>query len=153
MIISNDITNIFGEDRKLFADTVARYLLQKDAIAVMKHGEKIALDNGISVLLIETDGAEPLNKQLLEAHRIFNDLHYTLQGKDCISYKPVADCSNIHTAYVAEGDYILFNEFPVEKITVDEATFCFIPNSLAHMALYENHGPVRKLVFKIPAQD
>jgi YhcH/YjgK/YiaL family protein len=151
MKVSKHLEDIFSEGQKQFANTVTQYLLETEKIAAMKHGEKAMLENGITVVAIQAEsGAQ--NKNLLEAHKVFNDLHYTLQGKDTISYKQVADCTQINKEYVDDGDYILYDEAPVETVSVEENTFCFIPNNLAHMALYENTGAVRKLVFKIPAQ-
>lgn len=151
MTVSKHIDDIFSEGKQHFANTITQFLLETEKIAAMKHAEKAVLENGVTVVAIQAEsGAQ--NKNLLEAHKIFNDLHYPLSGKDTISYKPVLNCTNINKEYVDDGDYILYDETPDAIITVEENTFCFIPNDLAHMALYESTGLVRKLVFKIPAQ-
>ncbi len=150
MIVSKHIDDIFCEGRKHFANTITEFLLEKEKISGMKHAEKAVLDNGVTVIAIQAEsGAQ--NKNLLEAHKVFNDLHFTINGKDTISYKPVAGCAKVNKEYVDDGDYVLYDEEPINMVTVEENTFCFIPNELAHMALYENTGMVRKLVFKIPA--
>lgn len=151
MIVSKCIDDIFSESKKHFTFTVARFLLETEKIVALKHGEKVVLENGVTVVAIQAESGAS-NKNLLEAHRVFNDLHYIISGKDTISYKPVAGCTSINKEYVDDGDYILYDEVPEDMVTVEKNTFCFIPNNLAHMALYESTGLVRKLVFKIPAQ-
>lgn len=151
MIISAHPETIFSKpDQKEILETIQTFLATNKDFLLYKHGDKKNLDNGICVIyLCMQSGAK--NKALLEAHRKLCDVHYTLTGTDSIAWKLVTDCSHINTNYVEEGDYLLYDELPVEIEKVLPGEFCFIPNDLAHMAAYEDHGVVSKLVFKIPA--
>ena len=132
-------------------DIVAAFVSEKVNWNEVKHGDKKKLAENMTVVFIDAKGSNEF-ENVLEAHRKFYDLHYTIEGNDVIVSKKLSDCSNIKSAYNEEADYILFNEEPVASINVPEGTFCLIPPADAHMALYGECGPVKKIVFKIPVQ-
>lgn len=149
MYLANDIGSFSGELTKAQIDIVSSFLSSVINWNEVTHGEKKKLDENISVVFLAAEGTEQW-KNVLEAHRKFYDLHCSVEGIDCIVSKPVNDCRHIRSAYNEEGDYILFDETPVESLNVPAGAYCLIPATDAHMALYGNIGFVRKLVFKIP---
>lgn len=151
MYLANNIGSFSGELTTAQMEIVSSFLSSPVNWNEVTHGEKKKLDDNISVVFLAAEGTEQW-KNVLEAHRKFYDLHCTAEGNDCIVSKPVNDCGNIRTAYNEEGDYILFDEAPVESIEVPAGNYCLIPPADAHMALYGHCGFVRKLVFKIPVR-
>lgn len=128
---------------------VSAYLIDPSNWKQSKHGDKKILTENISVVFIAALCNED-NKNLLEAHRKFYDLHCTLEGNDTIAAKPLSLCKHVKRAYSEDGDYILFNEAPYETKVLPSGFFCLIPPADAHMALYGKGGFVKKIVFKIP---
>ncbi|MEO7487475.1 MAG: YhcH/YjgK/YiaL family protein [Ferruginibacter sp.] len=152
MIVSKNLSEIFTseKDQELVA-SINSYISENAEVEHFKYGQKETMANGISVVVIQAEsGAQ--NKNLLEAHRKFCDLHYTIKGNDIIASKPISGCININKEYVEDVDYVLFDETPTNKVIVSEGSFCLIPNEFAHMASYDSHGMVSKLVFKIPVK-
>lgn len=131
-------------------DTINTFLLSGEA-SQMNHGEKHELNHGITVVCLDIEAATD-NLNVLEAHRRYYDLHHTISGSDNVAFEPVTNCTLIKTAYQEEGDYILFEQEPANRVAVDAGYFCMIGPETAHMALYPPTGLVRKLVFKIPCQ-
>lgn len=148
---SGQLNNFLNELTKQQVSAVADFLAAPAGWPGIKHGDKIKLAENISVVFIDAKGSYDY-KNVLEAHRKFYDLHYTVEGIDVIVSKPISMCSNIKAAYNDDGDYILFNEQPGETIDVPAGSFCLIPPADAHMALYGECGLVKKIVFKIPVQ-
>jgi YhcH/YjgK/YiaL family protein len=113
------------------------------------HGEKLKTAAGIAVVFLNATGSNDW-ENILEAHQKFYDLHYCIEGQDCIVSKPVKNCTHTREDYNELLDYSLYNEVPEEKALVQAGNFCLIPPADAHMALYGDCGLVKKLVFKIP---
>lgn len=128
---------------------IAAFLDLLPAKENMKHGEKILLDEGMSVVFIEAAGSSE-NENILEAHRRFFDLHHTLSGNDTVVWKRMEECTNITSPYNEDADYLLVNEQPSGELLIEPGAFCLIAPGYAHMALYGNCGHVKKVVFKIP---
>lgn len=114
-------------------------------------GEKRNLQNEITVAYISANGADD-NRNILEAHRKYADLHFTITGTDLIAFKSIVECKKVCQPYNDEADYVLYNELPVMIYKIKQNLFCFIPPEYAHMALYGNCGKVEKLIFKIPVK-
>ncbi|MDX1718636.1 MAG: YhcH/YjgK/YiaL family protein [Salegentibacter mishustinae] len=151
MIVSNDLKEIFPQiEDKENIQIIDNFIDSSLKIIDIKHGEKKVLSNGISVIFLKTESGTE-NKDILEAHKKLYDIHYTIKGTDTIVYKAVKDCNSISKNYEEEGDYILYKEKPEKSLEVAAGSFCMIPNLYAHAAVYEKKGPVRKLVFKVPA--
>lgn len=123
--------------------------LRSSGYASLVSGEKRKLSNDLSVVYISKKGDDE-NKNILELHRKYADLHYTISGTDRIAFKPVSECKTIRKPYIDEEDYMLFSEMPATVYEIETDSFCFISPEFAHMALYGNCGAVEKLVFKIP---
>lgn len=151
MIVTDKLADIFQrEEDTAIIKTIEEYLAAKPGLTGFNPGVKEMLTNDIAVIAIQAESGAT-NKNILEAHKKFCDLHFTLKGSDTIAFKPVDDCTQINKSYNDEADYLLYDEIPVNTVEVPPGSFCFIPNEFAHMALYQHLGTVSKLVFKIPA--
>lgn len=152
MIVANNLKVIFDAENEMdIVEAIQKYIAQKGDFAKGKHGDKDSLPHGISAIFLNGSGGVQ-NSNLLEAHRKYSDLHFTIKGIDTIAFKQIEECTAISKDYTEDGDYLLYAETPTDSIEVTAGNFCFIPNQFAHMALYENRGLVTKLVFKIPVQ-
>jgi beta-galactosidase beta subunit len=150
MILSRNLNDLLPHVKNPgHIQAIKDYLAAGVDIEKSKHGDKTTVTGDVTVVFLSAEGTGD-NMNLLEAHRKFMDLHCTLQGTDVIAYKPVADCGVVQKAYDEAGDYILFTDTPGKQLQVEPGSYCLIPTSFAHMALYGKCGPVKKLVFKIP---
>lgn len=95
--------------------------------------------------------SDSFDKSVLEAHKTFMDIHITLDGIDVIAYANLDDEATVFKAYDDVNDYLLANSNQIKIITVPKGYFCIIPNNFAHMALYEGHLNIKKVVVKLPA--
>jgi biofilm protein TabA len=134
-------------ENKVHFESIKQFLLNFDK-QLFVNGQKIFITEDLSVAFIEKECLQD-DEPLLEAHRNYVDLHHVLSGRDLIWLKEVSRCKNIKKEYDGQHDYILYNELPDNKITLQDEEFCLIDTDTAHMALKGN-GIVRKMVFKIP---
>lgn len=93
---------------------------------------------------------DTFDASILEAHKTLMDIHITLDGTDVIAYADLENESKIHKVYDDVNDYLLARSSQIKIITVPKGYFCIVPNNFAHMALYEGHSNVKKVVVKIP---
>ncbi|MDT0677455.1 YhcH/YjgK/YiaL family protein [Autumnicola musiva] len=149
MKVSTDLKVILPKHGDIETINAIQDYIRNKKYLEIEAGHKAIISNGISVIKLHKDsGAQ--NKEILEAHKKFYDIHYTIEGEDTIAYKDVKDCNSVVENYNEEGDYILYSEKSENLLEVNSGQFCIIPNSYAHAALYEDRGYVRKLVFKVP---
>ena len=78
------------------------------------------------------------------------DVHITLEGIDVIAYADLENETKLFKTYDKINDYSLSTSNKIKKLNIPQGYFCIIPNNFAHMALYEGHSRVRKIVVKIP---
>jgi YhcH/YjgK/YiaL family protein len=105
----------------------------------------------VLVPIISEAVADTFDKSVLEAHKTFMDIHITLDGVDVIAYADLEHEATIFKAYEEVKDYLFVNSNQIKIITVPKGYFCIIPNNFAHMALYDGHARVKKVVVKMPA--
>lgn len=127
---------------------IARQILDfLESTDLSKLNKKVNITDSLVAIPIRGDKSND-KSNILEAHRIWSDIHYTISGKDKIIYKPVDQCLNIFKEYLTDEDYVLFNESEVDSLTLCEGLFCVIDPSMAHNALIGEKGSVYKIVFK-----
>ncbi|MFN3754480.1 YhcH/YjgK/YiaL family protein [Flavobacterium sp.] len=95
--------------------------------------------------------SETFDPSVLEAHKTLMDIHITLEGTDVIAYADLESETTSFKAYDEVNDYLLAQSDAIKTISVPEGYFCIIPNNFAHMALYEGHANVKKVVVKMNA--
>jgi len=90
--------------------------------------------------------------KVLEAHRRYIDIHYTLSGTEEIGWKATAECAQRQTAYDADNDFELFSDAPASWSTLPPGVFavCFPEDAHAPLA---GTGAVRKCVVKIAVEE
>lgn len=85
---------------------------------------------------------------VLEAHRRFMDIQYTLSGAEEIGWSPAAECREVRQAYDESRDIGFFADRPQQWIAVPPGHFAvFFPQD-AHAPL-GGEGTLRKVIMKI----
>jgi YhcH/YjgK/YiaL family protein len=85
---------------------------------------------------------------LLEAHRRYIDIHYTVDGRDEIGWRPVHECSTVAREYHLEKDIVFYSEQPRCFVPVPPGTFVIVFPQDAHAPL-AGAGVSRKVVIKM----
>ena len=149
MLVSSALKNFENQiPNKELLKTIQEFIANKE-FSLLRHGDKIALNQYLSVVFIDSvTGIEPIN--VMESHRVYYDLHYTISGCDGVDFEPVKNCHDIKEPYQSDGDYILYNQQTFQNLIICEGEFCLIPPDIAHMALKGDGSAITKLVFKIP---
>ncbi|MGZ3931269.1 MAG: YhcH/YjgK/YiaL family protein [Bacteroidia bacterium] len=98
-------------------------------------------------LFFKTEGKNPENI-LSEAHRNYIDIQYIFKGTDTMAFKPISECSQVHTAYVEKDDYMLFKDETLTRFTVTENCFTIFFPADVHAPLIGKE-PVWKVVVKV----
>ena len=112
--------------------------------------EKTIVD-GIALIPISSSKVSAsFDETLFEAHITTMDIHITLQGVDVIAYADLDSEAKVFKPYDEQNDYLLAHSNEPKTLQVPKGYFCIIPNNFAHMALYEGHSDVRKVVVKLP---
>lgn len=137
MIVTDKLAAIFHrEDDALIIKTIEAYLAAKPGLTGFNPGSKEMLSHDIAVIAIEAESGA-INKNILEAHKKFYDLHLTLKGSDTIAFKPVDDCTHVSKSYNDEADYLLYDEVPVNTVEVPLEISALSPTNL-HIWLFTN---------------
>lgn len=112
---------------------------------------KIEID-GDKVFIINSE-PECLSKerQVLEYHRKYLDIHILLSGEETIGWKNLADCKQEKKAFDEENDYGLYEDKPTTYITLKPNQFAIVYPEDAHAPII-GEGKIRKLVVKISVE-
>jgi beta-galactosidase beta subunit len=149
MILDNNIKTIGSHfSNPMIGQSIIQFIEKGFDKTAYKHGDKIELNDDVSVVILFCDTAFD-KLDILEAHKKNLDVHYTLSGIDKMAAKNIADCTHIEKKYDADNDYLLIKELPTEVCEIPVGSYAILPPSLAHMALYQTKGRIEKLVFKV----
>ncbi len=84
----------------------------------------------------------------LEYHKKYADLHYIVEGEECIGIKPTNECTDVREPFQEEKDVGNFNDVPVRWISVPKGSFAIFFEDDAHASL-SGSGHVKKVVLKV----
>lgn len=73
-------------------------------------------------------------KNIIEAHRKHIDIQIPLIGEFGITWKAIEDCNDIHIEYLAEKDYLFYNDLADFEILLKEGNFVILFPEDAHYA-------------------
>lgn len=85
---------------------------------------------------------------VLEAHREFIDVQYTVAGEEEIGWRPTADCREAREAYHPERDIVFYRDTPSCWLAVPPGRFAVFYPEDAHAPL-AGMGPLRKIIVKL----
>lgn len=127
---------------KRFFDYVKTHdLLRAPLGRIDVEGDDLFINN-VEASLVEAD------KQVLEAHREYIDIHVVLQGCERIGWLPLDRCHDIRQAFDAAADCALYADKPASWATLGPGDFAVVFPEDAHAPVV-GQGTVRKLIGKI----
>ena len=148
-MIIDRIENIY-KYKSLFSgiDHLLTFLNTKSLLTIVEK----EIHKDIALIPISSDSvSDTFDSTVLEAHKTLMDIHITIEGTDVIAYSDLVTEATIFKAYDHVNDYLLANSNSIKTIEVPTGYFCIIPNNFAHMALFNGHALVKKIVVKMPA--
>ena len=107
-----------------------------------------ALDGDAMYASIDHMVARGRNAARLEAHRRHIDIQFTIEGREEVGWRPIANCRQAAGAFDEERDVQFFSDSPDTWLALPAGTFAiFFPDD-AHAPL-GGRGPVKKAIVKI----
>ena len=88
------------------------------------------------------------DKQVLEVHRQYIDIHIPLDGVEVIGWKPLEDCTNLTKPYDEAADCALYTEPATSYINLQPGQFMIVWPEDPHAPVI-GEGKLRKLCVKV----
>lgn len=109
---------------------------------------KVEIDgDNVFVMNLNIPGADE-NKQPLEMHRKYIDVHILLGGTEKIGWKPINEIEHYTQEYDENGDCALSDDSARFFVQLHPGEYCIVFPEDAH-ALAISSGPIRKLIGKV----
>lgn len=125
---------------------VFQYVCQTD-FSQIPNGKHEIQGEKIFVILSEPS-LVPVEKQPLEAHKRYIDLHMVLQGEEGFGWRTLSDCHKVQKPYQPQEDYMLFSDAPTSITWLKPQQIAIVFPEDAHAPVLGS-GSVRKIVVKI----
>lgn len=90
----------------------------------------------------------PADKQVLEVHRKYIDVHILLEGRECIGWKAMEDVVDETKSYTFEDDCALYGDTPTCFIDLLPGQCCIVYPEDLHAPVI-GKGKIRKLIAKV----
>lgn len=90
----------------------------------------------------------PAEKQVLEVHHIYIDVHILLEGNERIGWKAIEDVTQETKPYTADGDCALYADQPTTFVDLLPGQFAIVYPEDPHAPVIGN-GKIRKLIAKV----
>lgn len=87
-------------------------------------------------------------KQVLELHRAYIDVHILLEGTERIGWKAIEDLTNETKPYEEEGDCALYSDAPTTFVDLLPGQFMIVYPEDPHAPVI-GEGKIRKLIAKV----
>lgn len=127
--------------KQLFEYVKTHDLLHEPLGRITLDGDRLFINN------CETQGV-PADKQRLEAHREYADVHFLLEGEETLGWSNTDELGEADTPYNATDDIEFFNARPQTFVTMRPGQFLIVWPEDAHAPLI-GQGRIRKLVAKV----
>ena len=88
------------------------------------------------------------DKQILELHHDYIDVHILLEGKETIGWKATEDLKEETKPYSKEGDCALYSDTPTTYVDINPGEFVLVYPEDAHAPVI-GEGKIRKLIAKV----
>lgn len=120
--------------------------LRQEGLDRMEPGRHEIEGDNIYAIIAE---AEPVLREegLLEVHRQYVDVHYTVSGIECIGWQATSKCASPQGEYDEANDAILFEDKPEVWTDVPPEHFAICLPTDAHAPV--RNGAVRKVILKV----
>lgn len=90
----------------------------------------------------------PAEKQVLELHRDYIDVHILLEGAERIGWKAIEDLTTETKPYEKEGDCALYSDTPTTFVDLLPGQFMIVYPEDPHAPVI-GEGKIRKLIAKV----
>lgn len=102
------------------------------------------------VLFINNSNPEcvKVEKQVLEVHRKYIDIHVLLEGEETVGWKPLSDCRNETKPYNEDADCALYDEQAATYVKMQPGQILIVWPEDAHAPVI-GEGKIRKLIIKV----
>lgn len=138
---SNRIECLHPLFKKLFDYVKQHDLLHEETGKIVLEGDDLFINN------VAPEGVAR-EKQPLEIHREYIDVHILLEGKETIGWKAIEDLKCELKPYEKEGDCALYSDCPTTYVDLQPGEFVIVfPEDPHAPAIGE--GKIRKLIAKI----
>lgn len=87
-------------------------------------------------------------KQALEVHRKYIDIHVLLEGEETVGWKPLSDCRNETKPYNEDEDCALYDEQAATYFKMQPGQILIVWPEDAHAPVI-GEGKIRKLIIKV----
>lgn len=125
----------------LFAYVRSHDLLHTPLGKIVLDGDKLFINNVNPECL-------PQEKQVLEVHRRYMDVHILLEGKERVGWRNTDDCKELAHPYDEAGDFATFFDKPTTYIDMMPNDFLMVFPEDAHAPIIGS-GKIRKAIAKV----
>lgn len=129
---------LFG---KLFDYVKQHDLLNQETGRIVIDGDNLFINN------VALEGVSK-DKQLLEIHRDYIDVHILMEGQETIGWKALEDLKEETKPYAKEGDCALYSDKPTTYVEMQPGEFVIVFPEDPHAPAIGS-GKIRKLIAKI----
>ena len=146
MIVSNlensqRIEELHSLFKTLFDYVKTHDLLHADLGRIEIEGDSLFINN-VNPECVDAD------KQVLELHRDYIDVHILLEGAERIGWKALEDLQHETKAYASEGDCALYSDTPTTYVDLLPGQFAIVYPEDPHAPVI-GAGKIRKLIAKV----
>lgn len=146
MIVSNlqnsqRIESLHPLFKTLFDYVKAHDLLHAELGRIEIAGDELFINN-VNPECVASD------KQVLELHRNYIDVHILLEGTETIGWKAIEDLTTETKPYEEEGDCALFSDMPTIFVDLLPGQFVIVYPEDPHAPVI-GQGKIRKLIAKV----
>lgn len=127
--------------KRLFDYVKQHDLLNHELGRIVLEGDELFINN------VELKGVS-LEKQPLEIHRDYIDVHILLEGEESIGWKAIEDLTNETKPYEKEGDCALYSDRPTTCVNMKPGEFVIVYPEDPHAPAI-GEGKIRKLIAKV----
>lgn len=127
--------------KKVFDYVKAHDLLNTPCGRIELQGDDLFINN-VNPECVEAE------KQVLELHHKYIDIHILLEGEETIGWKAIEDCSNLTKLYDEEADCALYAEPASAYVKLLPGQFVIVWPEDPHAPVI-GKGKIRKLIVKV----
>ena len=138
---SSRYENLHPLFKQLFDYVKSNDLLNKDLGRIELQGDELFINNSEPTLLSK-------EKQVLEVHQQYIDVHIPLNGNEIVGWKALSDLHEPMHPFDAEKDFAVYDEPASTYFEVKPGEFLIVFPEDAHAPII-GEGKLRKLVAKV----